>query len=320
MLRDRLLSSAVYAMGGEGGGGAPPSPQPPPAPPSPPVAPWGTDPNAEWKVADKPWYEVYTKEGPQRELFKTKGYKNPEQVFDALYSATRMINGNMVEVPSEADEKTPPQAWDAFYSKLGRPGNKTEYKFDFGKDKDGKPIEADPALVEFAQDVAFTNGLSPKKAQKLVDMWNDFSTKQMNAQNEKYRQESEAAVTSFKQKWGNEADSALEAGKRAFKAIIGQDMPLANQIESMIGAGPMMELFARIGKASKEGNMIDVGQGGGDPNDPDRMSAEQAAAAIKRLSGDEAFNKKYMDGNHPEHKWAVEHKMKLFAKAGNLVS
>jgi hypothetical protein len=319
MLRDRLFSSAVYAMGGDGGGAPPPSPQPPPQPPAPSAAPWGSDANAEWKVGDKPWYEVHTPEGPQREFFKQKGYKNPAQAFDALYSATRMINGNSVEIPNENDDKTTPQAWDAFYSKLGRPANKTEYKLDFGKDGEGKPLTPDPALAEFAQDVAYNMGASPKKAQQLVNMWNEFATKSANAQNEKARGESEAAVNAFKQKHGADADSRIEGGKRVFKAL-GLDAQMANQIESMLGTGVMMELFARMGMASAEGKMIDNGQGGGDPNDPNRMSPEQAAAAIKRLDGDETFMKKYMNGQHPEHQWAVDHKSKLYAKAGGLIT
>jgi hypothetical protein len=314
MLRDRLFSSVCYAMGGDGGGALTPPP-----PPQVPPAPWGADANAEWKVADKPWYEHYTQEGPQREFFKQKGYKNPAQTFDALYSATRMMNGNAVEIPSEADEKTTPQQWDAFYSKLGRPANKTEYKLDFGKDAEGKPIAPDPMLAEFAQDVAYNMGASPKKAQKLVDMWNEFATKSMNAQNEKLRTESQAAMTAFNQKWGNDGPSAVEAGKRAVKAL-GIDAPMLNQLEGMVGTGVVMELFARIGKASGEGKMIDPGPGGGDPNDPDRMTPEQAAAAIKRLDGDAEFNKKYMTREHSEHDWAVQHKNKLFAKAGNLVT
>jgi len=299
-------AGAGAGAGGVSDGGNPPN--------NVPVAPWGADVNAPWKVADKPWYEVYVPEGPAREFYRAKNYGNPVQAFEAHYSANRMVNGNAVEIPGE---NAPPEAVNAFYTKLGRPATPADYKFDFGKTSDGKDVEVDKNLVEFGQKLAFETGLSPKRAQEvIVKGWQEFAQKQNEAYVNEAKAQNDAEVASVKQRYGDQWDTHRAAGERAYKAL-GIDQALGSKIEGAIGAAAMLELFIKIGKATGEGNMMTGGDsGGGSPDDPSKMTPEQAKARIEVLGGDKDFQEKYNTATHPQHEWAKQHMLALFAKAG----
>lgn len=302
--------------GGNAGGNNPP---PPPA-----TAPWGTDVNSEWKVADKLWYD-YLPDGPSKDLMKTKNYKNPVQVADAYYSANRMINGNVVEIPN-AD--APPEQWNSVYQKLGAQTDPAKYEI---KVKDG--VQADPRLIEFSKKSAAKNGLTPKQIQGVVDDWIETVPKwdqETVAEQQRVAQEKNAAeLNAIKDKWGTNFDTNITTGKRVASALFdvnNKDANIANaekammsKIEESIGAAAMLELFARIGAKSAEGTFTG-NPGGSNVNNPDNMDPQTAKGEIDRLNADSEFQKKYTDKDNSQHAWAVEHMSKLYARAGKLVS
>ena len=87
-----------------------------------------------------------------------------------------------------------------------------------------------------------------------------------------------------------------------------------DRVEAQIGAAPLVELLAMIGRKSDEGSFT-AGGGNGDPNNPETMTKEAAASKIAQLQGDQEFQKKYTDKNHPGHSAAVDLMMRLFARA-----
>ncbi len=298
LLRNRFINTTALCLEGEG---VTPPGGPPANAPAPLAAPWGADVNKPWMLGDaaapKPWFETLT-DGPTKEFVKSKNYANPAVMADALFSANRMVNGNAVELPGQ---DAAPDAYAAFAAKLRGEGVKaaTDYRFTFGKDAEGKDLTADPALVGFAQSLAYDLGVPPKRAQELiVDKWQQFA----KTTNEKAHADSVAAnaaeAETVKTKWGANFDTFLAAGQRAAKSL-GLDAAELAKIEGAIGAAPMMNLFALLGQKSAEGGLPS-----GDPSraaDPSNMTPQAAQAEAERMRADPAINKILMDKTDPQH-------------------
>lgn len=321
MYMHKFFMSILREGEGQGGAGGnqPPANQPPAnQPPSNQAAvpPWGGDVNTQWMVNGKPWYEALLPEGPTRQLYTEKKYNNPVQAADAHFSANRMVNGNAAEIPAD-DAK--PDAWQAFNAKLRGPAvaKPEDYKFDFGKTPDGKPIAPDPRMEKFGRELAFELGMSPKRAQELlINKWQQFAG-EVNAEATKAEQTANSnEVLGVQQKWGERLDEYKAAGQRVVAAL-GLEQPLMQKIEGAIGGAAMLELLARLGKMAPEGS-FKGGNPGGDPNNIDNMTAQQAKAEIDKLGADAQFQAQYNDKNNPLHKDAVDRMAKLYAKAGAL--
>lgn len=301
-------TTMLYAADGGGGGGGEQQ-QPPVQPPFP------TDPNAEWKIGDKPWYS-YLPDGPTKELYTAKNYKNPIVAADSHYSANKMVSGgNIVELPG--DSATPEQI-EAFQRKLGRPETIDGYKDVKWGDN------ADEKFVGLGKNVAFKLGLSPKQAETLATEWNTFAAAQA-AEWEKASTEKNAAdIAALKTQFGADYDAMLAGGSRALKALTalkGQDGKAVlsqddvNAIEASIGAAPLVKLLAVLGSLTKEMKLPEGGGGAGAPADPGGMSAVQAKQEIDKLMADPTFTAAYYDKDKPGHRENVERLRKLHEAA-----
>jgi hypothetical protein len=222
---------------------------------------------------------------------------------DALFSANRMVNGNAVEIPSIGDPALPydNKPWEAFNAKTRGESIKSaaDYKFDFGKDAEGKPVEGDADMTKFAQDLAFNLGIHPRRAQELiVNPWQkfaaDMNAKSVAAANAQNEQDANAVRT----KWGANFETMRMAGERAVKALQ-LDPATLTALEAHIGAAPLMDIFAKLGKMSAEGKLLDGGNS--NTTDPMNMTAEQIQQKINDKRNDAAFQQAYNDKNSPNH-------------------
>lgn len=310
----RLLekyTGRLYEGEGGGGGGGAPAPAPAPAPSGdahPVVAPWAAVTEGPWKVGEgagaKEWWETIP-EPEAREHVKAKGYKNPAELALANYSLTKMQRGatDVVTIPpKDADAN----AWNEFYTKLGRPATKDDYKFEFGD------VKVDENLVGFGKELFHELGARPEQAQKAVEKWNAYVNEQNAKTIEAQQKRNTEELAALEKAWGADLNENRAAGERVMKAL-GLDQATMDRIEGAVGAASLVDLLARIGKKSGEGSLIG-GNGGGDPNDPANMTKEQVSAKIQQLQGDAEFQKKYTDRKHPSHKEAVEQMQKLFAR------
>lgn len=303
LLRNQLLNCSAFASPvvyeGENS-----------APPAAPTAPWGADVNTQWMLGEAgkqvPWYESLAA-GPTKEFVKSKAYSNPAVMADALFSANRMVNGNAIEVPNVdgEDPKVWATAWEPFNKRTrGESITKAEdYKFNFGKDKDGKDLVPDPGLAKFAQELAFETGLHPKRAQELiVNRWQKFAQETNARMATEAATKNETDAQSIRTKWGANFESYRAAGERAAKALQ-LDAGTLSAIESHIGFAPIMDLFAKLGQMSAEGKLTGGANSG--QTDTSAMTAQQVQAKITALTSDPAFQAKYNDANNPAHKDAV---------------
>lgn len=266
------------------------------------VAPWAESKDQPYSIGGKPWWNSISEE-PVRELISQKAYKTPADLALAYHSLNKTFSGNHVLLPGEnADEA----AMNEFYTKLGRPEAADKYDI---KLPDGADV--DDGLLSFGKNLAFKLGLPPKTAQAMVDMWQGFATENNEQIAKAEREYNDTQVAEVKTKWGAEFDKNVAAGNRVTKAL-GLDATTLTAIEKSMGAAPLLDLLARIGRATDEGKLTAGGSGGGAGDNP-----QSAASEIARLQGDTDFQKKYLDKNHPEHKESVDKMAQLFAKAGS---
>lgn len=300
----KYLTGQLYAPD-DGTGNPPPSDPPPAAHPV--AAPWATI-DGTWNLGEgeaaKPWWDSIAEE-PVREHIKAKAYANPAQLAMANYNLTKMQRGadDVLSLPAK---DAPPEAWNAFYTKLGRPEAADKYELKFA---DG--VTVDDGMVNFGKNLAFELGLPPDKAQLMADKWNEFAAK-ANGDNVAATQAANTqAITALEQKWGADLEANRAAGERVMRALNLSEATM-DAIQGNIGAAPLIELLAMIGRKSDEGSFINNGKG--DPNNPATMSKDEAQAKINQLNGDPAFQAKYSDKNHAEHTSAVNLMLQLMQR------
>lgn len=286
---------------------------------APPAAPWGADPAAEWKVGEgdkaAPWYS-FLPEGDTKTLVSDKKYANPVKLAEAYVElnrrASHINDANTLVMPAEG---APQKDWDAFYMKQGRPAEAAGYK-------DVKWGEgADPRMVSFATDLAFTLGLSPQKAELLATKWNEFAGSINTESEAEQTAANDAAVATLKAGWKGNWDTDMAAGDRVLKALKGQGVTEEDlaAIERHVGVAPVVKMIAALGKLSGEAGFVMTGGLGGQPGDVNAMTQEQAAAEITRLNADKDFQEKYLKSTHPEHQQAADRMVALYVKAGDKV-
>lgn len=280
-------------------GGSPPPAATPPTPPAPPAvappaagtefkAPWGDEP---WLIDGKPWYAGIQEE-PVRALMEAKAYKNPNELAMAYHNANKLVAGSAdaVVVPKS---DAPPEEWDKFFQKTGRPDAPEGYDLKF----DETAVAVDPAMVDFGKKFFHKLGLDPKRAQAGADMWNEFVLQSRTQQGEALRVQNEGEIADLTQRWGPQMNEHLAQGK-AFMEASGLPAALVDRVESAIGTAAVVELLAHLGSKMKEGGFVGSSGGAG--------GGEKPQQTIERMRSDPEIVKGLSDALHPRHKEYVD--------------
>jgi len=272
-------------------------------------APWAAA-EGVWSLGEgdtaQPWHATIP-EAEARQHVEAKGYKNPAELALANYNLTKLQRGDPTVIGLPGSDATPEQMGE-FYGKLGRPDAPEGYEFQFA---DG--VQADEGMMQFARSAFHEAGLTPAQAQLVADKWNEFAAQQSEGFQTQITEHNDQELQALQTKWGGDLEKNKAAGQRAVQAL-GLDAELIGKVEQQIGSAAIVELLATIGRKSDEGGFTTSPQGG-DPNNPDTMTKEQASAKITELQVDQEFQKKYTDRNHPGHKDAVDLMQRLFARA-----
>lgn len=306
-LLDKYLLRNV-AREGEGGTGSTPPPTGEVFTPV--AAPWAAATEGPWKLGEagkeREWWDTIP-EDKVREHVKAKGYKTPAELAMGNYNLTKMQTG-ATDVVSIPGPNATQNEIDAFYQKMGRPNAPTDYDLKFGEG-----VQVDEKMVGFGRELFHKMGLSNTKANEAATAWNEFVAKTNADSLEAANVENTKALAALELSWGADLEANRAAGERVIKAI-GLPEDMMNAVEGAIGVAPLVHMLAMIGRKSDEGTLLG-GEGNGDPNDPANMTKDQAKAKINELNGDNAFQAKYTDKNHPDHQQAVDFMQKLFMKA-----
>ena len=212
-----------------------------------------------------------------------KGWKEPSDLLMSYRNLEKFAGGakNLLELPPE---DASPEALEAFYTKLGRPADPNEYGL---KAPDG----GDPAMVEWFKGTAHKLGLSAKQAQSLFTEFNGMSGSMQEKLQTQMAQESEKAIGTLKQEWGQAYDQMIGAGRRAATAL-GYDAGRLSAIEDKLGTAEMLRLFATLGSKMGEDSFAGERSEGGFGTTP--AAAKQQLADLRL---DKGFMDKYLAGD-----------------------
>ncbi len=153
------------------------------------------------------------------------------------------------------------------------------------------PEGGSPEMVEWFKTAAHKHGLNTKQAQSLFNEFNGMSGSMQEKFQAQMAQESEKAIGSLKQEWGQAYDQMIGAGRRAASAL-GYDAGKLSAIEDKLGTAEMLRLFAQLGSKMGEDSFAGERSEGGFGTTP--AAAKQQIADLKL---DKEFMGKYINGD-----------------------
>jgi hypothetical protein len=185
------------------------------------------------------------------------------------YVETKKMMGDAVRLPKT---DAPPEDWDKFYARLGRPEAPDKYEFK-------RPQLAEGAKYDEEMETAFKGlahkaGLHPRQAQSLLEGYNAMQAERL----QKYTGQMEEGVNSLKKEWGQNYDKNLSVATRAVKELGGDEL-IAMLDETGLGNHPtLIKLFSRLGQDMTEDTFVvgDTASGAG-AKTPADIEAELAA-------------------------------------------
>ena len=234
-------------------------------------------------AATNQWYsEEYA------DVIESKGFQSADDVLKS-YKNLEQHQGNMFKQP---DADAGQEAWDEFYSKLGRPADPGDYGLDeyITSKYEGIQIEAiNDELTEFEQ-TAHSLGLTPAQTKGLTDM----RLQAITEQNQVIQQSFEENQKAIQKMWGNEYENKLNNAKSAVAALRQQDEQSTNLLLQQSQDNPMLaNILAQLGEAYKEGQ-VELGNSA-------PLSRDEAAQQIEELHKDKEFMRICADPMHPKH-------------------
>lgn len=283
---DLLMAEADPAPEGGGGGTASlvdPNPAPAEAAPeqspdAPTLPEWltGVDPELASHASLKPVGDINT---------LVKNYIN----------AQKMIGKNQIAVP---DEFATPEDWRKVMEKIGLPAEKDKYNVEFGETE----LFNDDFKSSF-KELAYEHGVLPKQAQEMFNFINAQTEQAVKTQEENYNKVITEEFDKLKNEWGAGFDKELKTAQVALRQFADDNM-LTELQESGLDTSPtLIRLLNKIGKGLNEDTFDrkTVGHLG--------TTKVEAEDEIGNMMGDSAHP--YWNGQHPNHKSAVDRMIKL---------
>lgn len=250
-----------------------------------------------------------------RGVVTTKGWKTPADAIKSFVELERTVGVDKIALPGK-DAK--PDAWDAVYTKLGRPEKVDGYRVPApGEGKSYTP--EDLAFQKGVLPILHKAGLSQRQLDAIAPEWNKLAAGITAAADQADADRVKAAKGALEAKWGDKYDAHHDLATRAVKfaaakaGVKMEDVLAAKAPDGrfQLDDPVMAQLFAAVGEvlAGEHGALPDAA-GGGDFG----MTPAQAQAEIKRIEGAAAADPKhsYTDKAHPEHKTMLDKVERLY--------
>jgi hypothetical protein len=170
-----------------------------------------------------------------RKLAETKGWTTPESADKVLtsYAELERMQGEALRPPKD---DAPPEEWNKFYSRLGRPETADKYEF--------KRPEGLPPDLPYSDELAKTSkawmheaGLNTKQAQRVHDGFVQYMAQQQTAQVEATKQAVESTHDVLVRDWGGPPDSEAFKQKHALADRAARKLGIVDDLK---GAGILL--------------------------------------------------------------------------------
>ena len=224
-----------------------------------------------------------------------------------------MDRSKLLTVPGD---DAPPEAWNEFYDKAGRPADPKDYTLPVDKVEWNDVVTRDENMEQWFAKTAHEAGLTPRQAEKLFTSYVDQLKASGETTVQQMRQAYDQGVNDLKTEWGSAfeqkvaaADAVIDKlGVPGFRALLDVQVP---------GFGPLGDHPALV----KALNTVATIMGEDAVTDRSKGSSTayapaEAKAEIARKMGDKVFMEAYLQGDHPNHKFAVDEMARLHRAAG----
>lgn len=270
------------------GGGGNPTPTPDTTNPNPTPIP---------APQDFKWQDNW-KDGLDEELKKEPSLASIKDIPSLVKSyihGQKMIGKEKIVIP---DQFATDEDWQRVYSKLGMPESPDKYEIkNIGE-------HTDENFVKKFKEVAVKNGILPRQAEKIFEMYTGYANELVAAQEEEGKRNFEESVGALKKEWGQGYDRKLANASATFSKFA-DDETKAVFKESGIGNNPkVLKLFASIAEALGEDKFIAPGGDG-----KLGITPTEAANKINEIMGNK--DHAYYHKSHPMHKAAVDEVYRL---------
>jgi len=228
--------------------------------------------------APTPWYEGHGLEAEDigyiqnRKFDGIAGILNNVREFEKIKGVPA---DQLLKLPKDEQDT---EGWNAIYSRLGRPEKADDYSFDAPED-----IALDDERMGWVRDVAHKLGLNKSQFHALINETLAYEGGLISEAQKSIELAQTAELEEVKREWGQAFEERAELGRRAARIFLpgdaSQKQALMNAMETTLGTGVMLKLFANIGEKLGE-DKIPAGDEG---SRPFGYTKEQALSDIKGL-------------------------------------
>ena len=236
-------------------------------------------------------------------LVQQKGWRSARDVLGSYQNLEKLMGSERLALPPR---DAGAEAWGPVWEKLGRPKAAAGYEL---QAPEGRPYDAESA--DWYRQTVFDLGLSQDQAAKLHDAllarFPVGTVEEADEMNE---------PLDLKRQWGPDFERNLAAARRAYATFMADGNAGEadfHAIADQLGEGPLMDLLARVGRATAEDSITARAEArSGGPR-----SAADAKAEIARLQQAAKSDARhpYINKTHPEHAATVKRMEDLFAQA-----
>lgn len=227
------------------------------------------------------------------------GQDASEEALSDFYGKLSEVQG-VVKLPTEGNQAE----IDAFYNKLGRPEQASDYQLE------GLETAAGAEIAGQFQELAHKLGLNQQQAAALVDY--EMSLMPNPEQQQEQAQEVyESSVSTLEKVWGEDFDNRLEGANAVWDQFEGQHPEAMAELRQVAGNNPALAvMMSELAKSYNEtGALV------GEHKISFGVSPQEAQNKISEKRGDRGFMEAYNDGRHPGHANAVEDLARLYKLA-----
>jgi hypothetical protein len=174
-------------------------------------------------------------------LVTERGWKSPDDVMKSyrnLETATGVPPERLIKLPAPRDAGDP-KAWDAIYTKLGRPETADKYLLPVPDGDKGELVAAMKPILHKA-------GLSQSQATVLATEWNAMTQAAAKAAQTATEAKNLSEVTALKQAWGTDFNSRSALVDRAAETF-GMKQDQLDAMKAAMGPKGAMEFLYNIG-------------------------------------------------------------------------
>lgn len=265
-------------------GGSPSEPVAAPVGDSP-VAPATNQTPIEQSQSIEPWYN---KHGDQyKSNPNITKYATEEGFLDGHLNLVKKFGSKGIEMP---DENAGPEAWDAFYSKTGRPESVdkySEYQQNITVDDAGNEVghfEFDPDGLAMAKQKFFDNGMSDKQVQSAMQVYADITTQREQQVFQQVEKEAQHTEATLRQAYGPEFEAKMKSFNAVAESLGIRDDLVAMGLGNNLNAIRMLDtLTDKIGESKITGDVM-----------PSAGGYDAQLTAIKNSPG-------FRDKGHPNY-------------------